>query len=141
MRPSPGVWGNKGTMAFISGEQWNKGLKMKGTEKMKFWVTGNIGNQDVDFRKQGGRAIYFKVIREQLPTPPPLPLAYHIVLAKILSGLVFHSQLRDTEFGIPDTYHDECTFCDAPENAYNGNTQRHVLDHIFYSGFIYTPGV
>ena len=37
--------------------------------------------------------------------------------------------------------HDECTFCDSPENAYNGASPRRVIDHIFFKGFSYKDGV
>ena len=48
-----GVLGNRGIRPFISGEQRNKSLKLKGTgetpEERQFWGTGNIENQDFDF--------------------------------------------------------------------------------------------
>ena len=47
LRPSQAFGGNRGTRAFISGEQWSK---MRGTgERRQFWGTGNKGNQDFDF--------------------------------------------------------------------------------------------
>ena len=59
MRPSQGFWG---TRAFVSGEQENKGLKIRGIgEQRQFWGTGNIENQD----------FVFEGIREQVPAPPP----------------------------------------------------------------------
>lgn len=36
--------------------------------------------------------------------------------------------------------HDACTFCDSPENAYNGASPRRVIDHIFFKGFSYKEG-
>ena len=50
----PGVWGNRGIRPFVSGEQGNKSLKLKGTgEQRQFGGTGNIENQDFDFGEQG----------------------------------------------------------------------------------------
>ena len=46
-------------MSFISGEQENTGLKMKGTgEQRQFWRTGNIKNQDFDFGEQRKMPIF-----------------------------------------------------------------------------------
>ena len=57
----PGVLGNKGIRPFISGEQGNKSPKLKGTgEQRQVWGTGNIENQDFDFREQGKMLIFFK---------------------------------------------------------------------------------
>lgn len=36
--------------------------------------------------------------------------------------------------------HDQCTFCNAPENAYNADKPRVVVDHVFYNGATYRPG-
>ena len=73
----PGVLGNMGTRPFISGEQGNKSLKLKGTgEQMQFWGTGNIENQDLDFGEQGKMPNFFRGTREQVPpptSPPPHP--------------------------------------------------------------------
>ena len=61
----PRVLRNRGIRSFISGEQGNKSLKLKGTgEQRQFWGTGNIENQDFDFGEQGNR---------YLPPPPPPP--------------------------------------------------------------------
>ena len=50
----PGVLGNWGTRGIFSGEQVNKGLKIRGTgEHRQFWGTGNIENQDFVFGEQG----------------------------------------------------------------------------------------
>ena len=50
----PGVLGNRGIMPFISGEQGNKSLKLKGTgEQRHLRGTGNIENQDFDFGNKG----------------------------------------------------------------------------------------
>ena len=55
----PGVLGNRGIRPFISVEQGNKSLKLKGTgEQRQFWVTGNIENQDFDFWEQGKMPIF-----------------------------------------------------------------------------------
>ena len=67
----PGVFGNMGIRPFISGEQGNKSLKLKGTGGGKqFWGTGNVENQDFDFGEQGKMSIYFRGTREQV-TPSP----------------------------------------------------------------------
>ena len=67
----PGVLGNRGIRLFISGEQGNKSLKLKGTgEQRQFWGTGNIENQNFDFKEQGRMPIVFRGTREQ-ETPPP----------------------------------------------------------------------
>ena len=43
----PGILWNRGTRAFISGEQGNKVIKMKEIgEQRQFWRTGNIGIRD-----------------------------------------------------------------------------------------------
>ena len=68
MRPSKGFWeqGNKGS--FFSGEQGNKGLKIRGTgEHRQFWGTGNIENQDFVFGEQG----HFFEGNKGTGTPPP----------------------------------------------------------------------
>ena len=54
----------RGTIAFIPGEQVNKGLKLG--EQWQFVETGNIGNQDCHFREQGNVGIYFRGRREQV---------------------------------------------------------------------------
>ena len=65
----PGVLGNRGIRPFISGEQGNKGLKLKGTgEQRQFWGIGNIENQDFDFGEQGKMTIFFRGTREQVPS-------------------------------------------------------------------------
>ena len=59
----PGVIGNMG----ISGEQENKGLKMRGTgEQRQLWGSRNIENQDFDFGEQGNEAILFRGTRGQV---------------------------------------------------------------------------
>ena len=41
----PGIFGNWGARAYISGEQGNEGLKIRGTgEQRQFLGTENIGN-------------------------------------------------------------------------------------------------
>ena len=55
----PGVWENTGLRPFISGEQGNKSLKLKGTgEQRQFGGTGNIENQDFNFGEQGKMSIF-----------------------------------------------------------------------------------
>ena len=55
----PEVLGNRGIRPFISGEQRNKSLKLKGTgEQRQFWGTENIENQDFDFGEQGKTPIF-----------------------------------------------------------------------------------
>ena len=50
----PGVLGNRGIMPFISGEQGNKSLKLKGTgEQRQFLGTRNKGYRDFDLGEQG----------------------------------------------------------------------------------------
>ena len=63
----PGVLGNRGTRAIFSGEQGNKGLKIRRTgEHRQFLGTGNIANQDFVFGEQGH---FFEGNR--YPPPPP----------------------------------------------------------------------
>ena len=70
----PGVLANMGIRPFISGEQGNNSLKLKGTgEQRQFWGTGNIENQDFDFGEQGKTLIFFRGTREQIPPHPPPP--------------------------------------------------------------------
>ena len=70
----PGVLGNRGTRAFISGEQGNKGQFFRGTgERRQYWGTGNIENKFSIFGEQGNTPIYFRGTREQVPPPPPPP--------------------------------------------------------------------
>ena len=68
MRPSHGVLGNRGIRPFISEEQRNKSLKLKGTGgQRQFWGTGNIENQDFDFGEQGKMPIdFFQGNKEQV---------------------------------------------------------------------------
>ena len=64
----PGVWGNRGTRAFISREQGNKGQFLRGTgEQRQYWGTGNIENKFSIFGEQGNKPIYFRGTREQVP--------------------------------------------------------------------------
>ena len=63
-----GVLGNRGIRSFISGEQGNKSLKLKGTrEQRQFRGTGNIANEDFDFGEQGKMPFFFRGTREQVP--------------------------------------------------------------------------
>ena len=60
--------GHRGRRPFISGEEGNKSLKLKGTgEQRQFRGTRNIENQDFDFGEQGKMLISFGVTREQVP--------------------------------------------------------------------------
>ena len=64
----PGVLGNRGTRAFISGEHGNKGQFLRGTgEQRQYWGTGNIENKFSIFGEQGNKPIYFRGTREQVP--------------------------------------------------------------------------
>ena len=64
----PGVLGNRGNGAFISGEQGNKGQILRGTgEQRQYWGTGNIRKQILIFGEQGNKAFYFRGTREQVP--------------------------------------------------------------------------
>ena len=46
----PGVLGNRGNRAFISGEQGNKGhILRESGEQRQYWGTGNIRKQIFDF--------------------------------------------------------------------------------------------
>ena len=65
----PGISGNKEIRPFISREQGNKSLKLKGIwEQRQFGRTGNIENQDFDFREQGKMPIFFfRRTKEQIP--------------------------------------------------------------------------
>ena len=61
-----GVLGNREKTPFISEEQGNKSLKLKGTgEHRQFGGTANIENQDFDIGKQEKMPIYFRGTREQ----------------------------------------------------------------------------
>ena len=66
-----GFWGI-GEQGHFSGEQGNKGLKIRGTgEHRQFCGTGNIENQDFVFGEQGNKTIFFfEGTREQIPPPP-----------------------------------------------------------------------
>ena len=57
----PGVCGNRGNRAFISGEQGNKGQILRGTgEQRQYWGTGNIRKQIFDFWGTGEQANLFQ---------------------------------------------------------------------------------
>ena len=55
VRPSQGF---RGIRPFISAEQGNKGLRMRGMGKQRLW-NRNIGNQDFHIGEQENEAIYF----------------------------------------------------------------------------------
>ena len=60
-RGPPGFLGNRGTRAFISGEQGNKGQILRGTgEQRQYWGTGNIENQIFDIWGTGEQANLFQ---------------------------------------------------------------------------------
>ena len=62
----PGVLGNRGIRPFISGEQGNKSLKLKGTgEPQQFWGTGNTENQVLILGNKGKMLIAARGTREQ----------------------------------------------------------------------------
>ena len=64
----PGVLGNSGTRAFISGEQGNTGQILRGTgEQRQYWGTGNIKSKFSIYGEQGNKPIYFRGTREQVP--------------------------------------------------------------------------
>ena len=71
--------GNRGIRPFISGEQGNKSLKLKGTkEQRQFWGTGNRENQDFDFWEQGKMPMFFsRETREKVPPPSTSPGGHH----------------------------------------------------------------
>ena len=57
----PGVLGNRGNRAFISGEQGNKGQILRGTgEQRQYRGTGNIRKQIFDFWETGEQANLFQ---------------------------------------------------------------------------------
>ena len=61
MEALPGVLGNRGVTSFISGEQGNKSLKLKGTGvQMLFRGTWNIENRDFDVGEQGKIPFFFQ---------------------------------------------------------------------------------
>ena len=69
----PGVLGNRGNRAFISGEQGNKGQILKGTrEQRQFWGTGNIRKHVFDFFGTGEQANLFQGNKGTGTPPPPL---------------------------------------------------------------------
>ena len=68
----PGVLGNRGIRPFISGEQGNKSLKLKGTgEQRQFWGTGNIENQDLILGNKGKCRFFFQGNKGTGTPPPP----------------------------------------------------------------------
>ena len=57
----PGVLGNMGKRAFISGEQGNKGQILRGTGiQIQYWETRNIRKQIIDFWGTGEQANLFQ---------------------------------------------------------------------------------
>ena len=68
LRPSQGFGG---TGSYISGEQRNRSLKVKGTgEQRQFGGIGNIKNQDFDFGEQRKMPIFFQGNKRTGTTPP-----------------------------------------------------------------------
>ena len=71
----PGILGKRGIRHFISGEQGNKSLKLKGTgEQRQLGGTGNIENQDFDLGEQGKMLIFSREQGNRYPPPLPSPL-------------------------------------------------------------------
>ena len=65
MEALPGVLGNRGNRAFISGEQGNKGRILRGTgEQRKYWGTGNIRKQIFNFWGTGEQTNLFQGNKE-----------------------------------------------------------------------------
>ena len=74
----PGVFGNRGTRAFISGEQGNKGQILKGTgEQRQYWGTGNITKQIFDFWGTGEQANLFQGNKGTCTPPGRASLLMH----------------------------------------------------------------
>ena len=70
----PGVLGNRGNRAIISGEHGNKGQLLRETgEQRQYWGTGNIRKQIFDFWGTGEQANLFRGTRKQVSPPPPPP--------------------------------------------------------------------
>ena len=65
----PGVLGNRGTMAFISGEQGNKGQIFRGTGTKT--VLGNREHKKTNFRVLGNRGTSQFISGEQGNRYPP----------------------------------------------------------------------
>ena len=83
----PGVLGNRGTRAFISGEQGNKGQILRGTgEQRQYWGTGNIRKQIFNFWGTGEQANSFQGNR--YPPPPP-------GRASVFIGVIFRSVVEN----------------------------------------------
>ena len=59
----PGVLGNRGTRAIFSGEQGNKGLKIRGTQA----ILGNREHRKSRLGEQGKQGHFFEGTREQVP--------------------------------------------------------------------------
>ena len=61
------VFGNRGTRTIFSGEQGNKGIKIRGTQA----ILGNrdIENEDFIMGEQGNKAIFSRGTREQVLPP------------------------------------------------------------------------
>ena len=77
----PEVLGNRGIRPFISGEQGNRSLKLKGTgENRQFWGTRNIENQDFDFGEQGKMPIFSGEQGNMYPTGRASPIRYTCIL-------------------------------------------------------------
>ena len=67
----PGVLGNRGNRAFISGEHGNKGQILRGTgEQRQYWGTGNIRKQFFNFCGIEEQANLFQG-NKGTGTPPP----------------------------------------------------------------------
>ena len=76
----PGVLGNRGNRAFISGEPGNKGQILRGTwEQRQYWGTGNI-KQIFDFWGTGEQANLFQGNKGKGTPHPWEGLNSHITL-------------------------------------------------------------
>ena len=75
--------GNRGTRVIFSGEQGNKGLKIRGTgEHRQFWGTGNI---EIKILFLGNKAIFFRG-EQGNRNSPPLPSPGRASLYTALKG-------------------------------------------------------
>ena len=82
----PGVLGNRGSRAFISGEKENKCQILRGSgEQRQYWGTGNTENNFSIFGEQGNKPIYFRGTREQVAPWEGLGSVGLILIAQAMS--------------------------------------------------------
>ena len=97
----PGVLGNRGNRAFISGGQRNKGQILRGTgEQRHYWGTGNIRKQIFEFWGTGDQANLFQG-NKGTGTPP-------------WEGLIYTGLIK-TEIGNWNSdgyFHRACVICE-----------------------------